>query len=1156
MVMERDQANYSLGTIMANSHMRPKVALTVERLETREMPSASPLTVLSSQNFDTTAGGTLPGGWSQWQSQGPFAVWSQAGFNQTPGMAVAGSSNQIDRAWFNTAQRANVQVSADVFLNSLIPAQILARGSGLTTAAPTYYAVTVERGVGVALVRTVHGVTTTLAHLQSVSYLTNRWVQVSLQVNGTNVQAFVQRLDTGAFLNARGQWQGSPTPALSVNDTAISGAGLTGLARPGGPAGQVNFDDFWVLGLSNNPAVPPPIYVHQGFDNTPNGLLPAGWWQYTSTPAGAVQRGRALSGSNGLDITGVASESARAWVNTPTGANAQVSTATYLSSLIPSEVFLRGSNLASTTPSYYALAVTRGVQVELLRVLNGTTTVLGYLASRGYVSGQWVQISLQASGSTLQASVQRLDTHQYLAPNGQWQWIATAALTVNDAHITGAGYAGVAKGENLGGTIAFDNFAVSHVAASASLGIAITSPRTGALITRPTNILVTASNYNAVSRVEFYLDNVLRTTLAQGGPFTWTLDPSTVPGGDHLLTVIAYDLAGHAVQSSLSVTTRGTTPVEVLNTPQHYSWIRLAELAYSGTPLGAFEAQLLRNSIDLVIPNAAYLSTINSIAHNTPQLIYTNVSSIYGNLLLSWDNWAEAHGISPESAFYHVTAPTVFSGDSSGSQPVNWFWGVYEGGAQVNFTDLTSAAHTANDRNVALGPYGTSLYIGYPDRYREINFNLASGARNGWAGVLQYATGVDANGNPTGWANLPLLTDTTQGLTRSGQITFDPPAGWAPVSVNGSARMYYIRILTVHNGSAPLANTILGRDYVDARGGAQGIIPAFDYAADRNHDGYLNNAEYAVAVAHGYTARFVYETRLFQPYNGQERFAINPSSPGFAAFAVQYYTQLLNNQPLADGFFVDNSTGKRPATPGTVLESVSDYSRAYGALLNDIGRAIAPRWLIANTSGGDGSANSTIQQNTAYFVESAIRPLADNWQRFEDLANQVTQWESLRTPAPYAVLDSLPTGGAINDPRTQIATLAEYYLVGSPQNTFLDFYGGYSPASSWSQHWTPAVTYNVGQPEGGWSVFATGSDPSNRAYMYKVYQRKYTNALVLYRPLSHSQGNAGTGTTGDASAVTLHLGGTYRPLQANGRLGAPVTSVWLRNGEGAILVKV
>src|SRR5262245_10340582 len=58
--------------------------------------------------------------------------------------------------------------------------------------------------------------------------------------------------------------------------------------------------------------------------------------------------------------------------------------------------------------------------------------------------------------------------------------------------------------------------------------------------------------------------------------------------------------------------------------PRHYEHIRVAMLAYSGTPFTDFENNLLRNSVDLVIPNSAYLERISKVAPQTAQLIYTN----------------------------------------------------------------------------------------------------------------------------------------------------------------------------------------------------------------------------------------------------------------------------------------------------------------------------------------------------------------------------------------------------------------------------------------------------------------------------------------------------------------------------------------------------
>jgi hypothetical protein len=1058
---------------MPNPLQRPRPPLAVEPLEARELPSVAPApVVLAQENFDRTAVGALPANWSQWSSQDGFAVSPTAGAAKSSGLAATGDSGQTARTWATASQPANVRASADVLVNSLVPAQVFVRGGNLGTAKPTYYAVSVTRGLDVKLVRSVNGAVRTLGDVKSASYLSNQWVTVSLLANGTKLQAFIQRRDTGQYLNSKGQWQTAATAALSVTDSSITGGGQTGLSRAAGYAGQVSFDNFAVRGATASASATP--LLQQNFNSTPRGQLPAGWAQWASEGDFAVSSQGALSRPNSLAGNTAGGNTARAWMNASQPANVQVGAAVYLNNLAPAEVLLRGSGLSTASPSYYALSVTRGLKVQLLRVSRGKTTVLRTLDSRNYLSNQWVQVTLQASGSSLQATVQRLDTKQYLTSNGTWQTSPATALTVSDTTLTGAGQVGLTKGPDYGGIVLFDNFSVSRIGAG-------------------------------------------------------TPPPVNAPG------------SGGSGSGSI---------------PQHYSWIRLAELAYSGTPLGSFEQNLLRTSVDLVIPNTDLLPDLHAIAPKTPDLIYTNVSSIYRELLTDWLNWADAHHVNRESAFYHVTVPTPFAGRSSASMPVNWFWGVYLGGEDAGYTDVTSAAHDPGSRSVSFGDTGTSVYMGYPDKFREIDFSLSSGARSGWSGVLEYATAVDANGVPTAWAPLKTLTDTTNRLTRSGQITFDPPTNWVTASVNGSARMFYVRVRTLSDGSAPVANTILGRNYTNSRDGWSGTIPVFDYAADRNHDGYLNNAEYAVALRHGDTARFAYESRLFPVAYGPMRPATNPSNAAFRTWVADYDVRLLKSQPQADGLFVDNSSGKLPGDASTVLEPAANYAQDYGAVLNAIGRAIAPHFLLANTSGGQTVADGVVSQNSAYFEESALRPLASNWQAFEDLAALIAHRASLQTPSPYAVLDSLATGGSPTDPRTQLATLAEYYLVADPKTTFLDFYGGQEPATSWSRHYSKAVTYDVGQPIGTWSLFASGRDPSGHSLNYHVYERHYTNALVLYKPISHTQGVRFDGKLGSNTATVQRLNGTYRPLRADGTLGNPITSISLRNGEGAILVPV
>jgi hypothetical protein len=79
-------------------------------------------------------------------------------------------------------------------------------------------------------------------------------------------------------------------------------------------------------------------------------------------------------------------------------------------------------------------------------------------------------------------------------------------------------------------------------------------------------------------------------------------------------------------------------------------------------------------------------------------------------------------------------------------------------------------------------------------------------------------------------------------------------------------------------------------------------------------------------------------------------------------------------------------------------------------------------------------------------------------------------------------------------------------------------------------------------------VFASGPDPYKPTLTYRVLARRFTHALVLVKMLPE-------GSVEDSRSFTVHaLGGSYRPLLANGTLGAPLTQVALRNNEATILI--
>src|SRR5262249_39963470 len=130
----------------------------------------------------------------------------------------------------------NVQVTADVLLSATaaITSEVIARGSGLDTNAPTYYALAITPGSGpttLQLEKLVNGTATVLASLSAdaITPPGNHWVQATLTASGSGLQASVFSLDTNQYLNSSGHWVAptggqAPPTALAATDGAISSA--------------------------------------------------------------------------------------------------------------------------------------------------------------------------------------------------------------------------------------------------------------------------------------------------------------------------------------------------------------------------------------------------------------------------------------------------------------------------------------------------------------------------------------------------------------------------------------------------------------------------------------------------------------------------------------------------------------------------------------------------------------------------------------------------------------------------------------------------------------------------------------------------------------------------------------------------------------------
>jgi hypothetical protein len=1071
----------------------PRAALTVEGLEERWMPSSTPLLIESFQAATATG---LPAGWAQWASNARPAFHSGGteGLGGSGELVAAAPAGVAARTWISRPFAADVGATAAVYLNSLDPVQLFVRGRNLASAAPTYYAVSIVRGTEVQLVRVTDGRAAVIGATRSGDYVSGTWVQVTIQAEGDELTVQVRRTDSGRYLGAAGSWHDEPVNAIDVLDSGIASGGQVGVNRGTLSAAPLVVDNLYVNSVSPESRS---VYQVQRFDAQTGGALPDGWGVW-STGGGTAR----TTAEQALVVGGASGTATRVWSGTAP-ADVQVTSSMYVDSLVPSQLFARGANVDTARPTYYAVSVTRGLNVQLLRVVKGQQVVLGSVRSATYLSSQWVQVSMVVKGSQLRVQVYRTDTGQYLQANGQWGLNPSWALERTDTTIARAGYTGLGRGTGATNPVMFANFVVSSAPA----------------------------NWNELSPI----------------PTRYDKPTPLPPPPDGSGPSPPVPVAPPPPRSGTGTGGGSTAPPAV---PQHLSWIRLAELAYYGTPLDANERALLKSAVDLVIPNTAYMSQIASVSPATPQFIYSNVSNIYLGELTDWLQYADANRLNRESAFYHVSQATAYTGASASSVPVDQFWGVYAGtGGKV--TNLTGAAYQGTSP-FALGGTGSTLAVGYTELFREIDVNLRSAAASGWGGQWQYVTAVDARGNPTAWAPLSLIQDGTGAMRRSGAVTFNVPTNWVTASVGGSARLYYVRFVTTSAGRAPVVKSLKGADYTNSRGTSSGVIPAFDYAAAGGKD-YLTPAEYA-RRAPGDNAWFAYQSRVFYPSYGPNRFATDVADPGFRAWAASYTARLLEGTPLASGVFVDNSVGKLAIDPSTVRESMTNYAADYASLLGAIDKQINPKWVLANTGGGGPSADPIAQNGVSFLEEFGLRPMTANAVQFQDLAATLAYREQLGHNKVYEVLDSLPTSGYdATDPRVQLTTLAMYYLLADPKLTFLMMNGGNEPASDWSRHYSGAVQFNVGKPLGTWSVYATGTDPTNSSLSYTVFSRAYQNALILYKPVAYSHGVNGLTTA--ATATTEYLGGTYRQVLADGTLGPRITRISLRNGDGVILAR-
>src|SRR5262249_16507345 len=134
--------------------------------------------------------------------KGGFQVPSLTSDSPTVSLVSVGANAVESRAWVSNFYSPDAEVTASIYLGGTAPGYLFARGRDVNGDAPSYYAVTLVRGLELQVVRVVEGQAEVLATLWSLDWVSNAWVQVGLHVEGQQIRVRVRNGQTGEFLNA------------------------------------------------------------------------------------------------------------------------------------------------------------------------------------------------------------------------------------------------------------------------------------------------------------------------------------------------------------------------------------------------------------------------------------------------------------------------------------------------------------------------------------------------------------------------------------------------------------------------------------------------------------------------------------------------------------------------------------------------------------------------------------------------------------------------------------------------------------------------------------------------------------------------------------------------------------------------------------------
>lgn len=184
---------------------------------------------------------------------------------------------------------------------------------------------------------------------------------------------------------------------------------------------------------------------------------------------------------------------------------------------------------------------------------------------------------------------------------------------------------------------------------------------------------------------------------------------------------------------------------------------------------------------------------------------------------------------------------------------------------------------------------GEAIYLGFKEPVTSAAIQLlANGVGGSYA--FEYASGVGSDGKVNAWTALPNLSDGTNGLTRSGTISWSMPSSpeWVigQANIGKAPRRYWIRIRLTSAPSTPAKVekvTAGGRDlYTQEIYASRYLlrVPGWDAQNDRNGDGWVDDSEFANLANPNATARARWQSRVIRSgWEGALNYVLNFANP-------------------------------------------------------------------------------------------------------------------------------------------------------------------------------------------------------------------------------------------------------------------------------------